>query len=126
MRILIKDEYLDFEAPIQMTEEQRKKFIRFMKNLFDDVKVVNVIEKTKEMGDREVSPRKWVPEELSLLLTPKNNKDIAVKTNRSEMSVKMMRGSFVPEFLVWAKKKGYSLPVKIDVIKEFLDEREKE
>ena len=126
MRILIKDEYLDFEAPIQMTEEQRKKFIRFMKNLFDDVKVVNVIEKTKEMGDREVSPRKWVPEELSLLLTPKNNKDIAVKTNRSEMSVKMMRGSFVPEFLVWAKKKGYSLPVKIDVIKEFLDEREEE
>ena len=126
MRILIKDEYLDFETPIQMTEEQRKKFIQFMEKLFGDIEIVKVIEKTKEMGDREVSPRKWVPEELSLLLTPKNNKDIAVKTNRSEMSVKMMRGSFVPEFLVWAKKKGYSLPVKIDVIKEFLDEREEE
>ena len=126
MRILIKDEYLDFEAPIQMTEEQRKKFIRFMKNLFDDVKVVNVIEKTKEMGDRQVKPKKWIPEELSLLLTPTSNKGLTTKLKRTEMSIKMMRGSFVPEFLVWAKKKGYSLPVKIETIKEFLDEREKE
>lgn len=126
MRILIKDEYLDFEAPIQMTEEQREKFIRFMKNLFGNIKVVNVIEKTKEMGDRKVDPKKWTPEELSLLLTPINNRDLTTKLKRTEMSVKMKRGSFVPEFLVWAKKKGYSLPVKIEVIKEFLDEREKE
>jgi len=126
MRILIKDEYLDFEAPIQMTEEQREKFIRFMKSLFGDIKVVNVIEKTKEMGDREINPKKWTAEELSLLLTPMSNRELTVKLKRTEMSVKMMRGSFVPEFLVWAKEKGYSLPVRIETIKEFLEEREKE
>ena len=124
MKLLIKGEYLDFEAPIQMTEEQRKEFIRFMRDLFGNIKIEKVLEKTKEMGERKINPKKWLPEELSLLLEPLDNKEIAIKTKRTEMSVKMARGWFVPEFLAWAKRKGYSLPVKIEVIKEFIDERE--
>ena len=53
MRILTKDNHVDFEAPIQMTEDQRKKFISFMKGLFDNIDVENVEEKYKEMGERK-------------------------------------------------------------------------
>ena len=125
MRILIKDHYVDFEAPIQMTEEQRKKFISFMKSEFEDVEIEEVEEKTKEMGERELTSKKWAAKELSLLLSPEGNEELAVKTNRSVMSIKMMRGHFVPEFMVWARKKGYSLPVKLEVIEEFLKEDDK-
>jgi hypothetical protein len=125
MRILTKNDYVDFEAPIQMTEEQRKKFVSFFKNLFVDVKISEVKEKSKEMGKRTITNKDWTPEEFSLLLSPKTNEELSVKTERSMMSIKMMRGHFVPEFMVWAKKKGYSLPVKFDVIKEYLKEQNK-
>jgi len=125
MRILTKDQHLDFEAPIQMTEYQRKKFVLFMKGLFNDLEIQeNVNEKTKEMGEREVTTKKWTSEELSLLMSSISNEELAAKTERSVMSIKMMRGHFVPEFMVWAKRKGYSLPVKIGVIKEFLKQRD--
>lgn len=124
MRIFVKDEYVDFEAPIQMTEEQRKKFVLFLKEEFADLEIQeNVNEKTKEMGEREVTTKKWTAEELSLLMSPASNEELAAETERSVMSIKMERGHFVPEFMVWAKRKGYSLPVKIEAIKEFLEQR---
>lgn len=125
MKILVKDEYIDFEAPIQITDEQRKKFILFLKKLFGDIDTQEgVKEKTKKMGEREVTARKWTPEELSMLMSPIGNEELAVKTERSVMSIKMERGHFVPEFMIWAKRNGYSLPIKIEVIKEFLKQRD--
>lgn len=121
MRIFVKDKYVDFEAPIQMTEEQRKKFISFLREEFTELEIQeNVNEKTKEMGEREITTKKWTAEELALLMSPASNEELAAETERSVMSIKMERGHFVPEFMVWAKRKGYSLPVKIEVVKEFL------
>jgi len=125
MKILTKNNYVDFEAPIQMTENQRKKFISFMKEQFEDVEVEQVEEKYKEMGERKNTSRDWTAEEFLLLLTPKSNEELSAKTERSMMSIKMMRGHFVADFMVWAKKKGYTLPVKIDVIKDYLKESKK-
>ena len=125
MRIFTKNGYVDFEAPIQMTEEQKNKFLSFMKKEFIDIETTDVEEKTKEMGDRTITGKKWTPDECSLLLSPETNAELSAKTERSIMSIKMMRGHFVPEFMVWAKKKSYSLPVKLDVIKEFLKENDK-
>ena len=71
-----------------------------------------------------MTTKKWTSEELSLLMSTISNEELAAKTERSVMSIKMMRGHFVPEFMVWAKRKGYSLPVKIEVIKEFLKQRD--
>ena len=125
MRLFVKDEYVDFEAPIQMTEEQKKIFVSFLKEEFTELEIQeNVNEKTKEMGEREVTSKKWTAEELSLLMSPESNEELSVKTKRSIMSIKMERGHFVPAFMVWAKRKGYSLPVKIEVVKEFLKQRE--
>ena len=124
MKILIKDGYVDFEAPIQMTDYQREKFIKFMKKMFpSDFKTREVSEKSKEMGEREASPKKWTINEYSLLLSPKSNKELAKKLGRTEMSVKMERGHFVPEFMVWAKKKGYALSEDKKIIQEFLDKK---
>lgn len=122
MKLLVNDKSLDFEAPVHMSDRQIVKFVKFMRKLFSNLQIEGVEEKTKEIGNREITSRKWIPDEYLLLLTSQTNDDIARLTKRSEMSVKMMRGEFVPEFLVWAKKKGYHLPVKINVIKEFLSE----
>ncbi len=125
MRILTKDNYVDFEAPIHMTEEQKKKFLDFMKEKFIDVETEEVEEKSKEMGERTITNKDWTPNEFSLLLSPKTNEELSSETDRSMMSIKMMRGHFVPEFMVWAKKKGYSLPVKMEVIEKFLNKGDK-
>lgn len=125
MRIETKNGYVDFEAPIQMTETQREKFISFMRENFDDVEVEQVEEKYKEMGERKSTSKEWTPDEFLLLLTPKSNEDVSAMTDRSMMSIKMMRGHFVADFMVWAKKKGYSLPVGVEVIEDYLKETSK-
>jgi hypothetical protein len=125
MRILTKENYVDFEAPIYMTEDQRKKFLAFMKEEFIYVEIGEVEEKSKEMGERTITNKDWTPYEFSLLLSPETNEELSAKTDRSMMSIKMMRGHFVPEFMVWARKKGYSLPVKLEVIEKFLQEGDK-
>ena len=124
MKILVNRQgYVDLEAPIWMTEKNKKKFIDFFKDLFDKEMVVEEVEeKAKEMGEREVTIKKWVVEDYSLLLGPKTNSELANEMERTEMSVKMQRGHFVPEFLVWLKKKGYAFTKDKKIIKEFLEE----
>ncbi len=126
MRVLIKDDFVDFEAPIQMTYGQQEKFIEFMKKMFPGkVKTQDVIEKGREVGARATKPKSWVPKELSLLLSAKANDEIADKLSRSEMSVRMYRGHFVPEFMEWAKNKGHTLSQSRSekIIRQFLDEK---
>ena len=126
MRLFVKDDYIDFEAPIQMTEDQRTKFINFMQNLFENgFTVKDVEEKTKEVGERETTFRDWVIDEYCLLLGPLSNDDLAKKLNRSSMSVRMQRGDFVPGFLSWAKNKGYTFKIDKELVEEFLKERGK-
>jgi len=44
MRLLIRDNYIDLGDPVFMTNNQREKLIKFMKENFGEVKVVNVTE----------------------------------------------------------------------------------
>lgn len=127
MKILVYDSgYIDIEAPIYMSDEQREKFIEFFEKMFpNDVEVVEKEEKSKEFGEREINLKAWTIDEYELLLSPNSNEDLAFKMDRTEMSVKMQRGYFVPTFLAWLKKKGYSKPNK-NLIKEFLKERGEE
>jgi len=128
MKILTYDSgYVDLEAPIQMTEEQREKFIEFFKKTFPgNVETYEKKEKTKNLGERDVDQKKWTVDNLELLLSPSSNSDLAAKMDRTEMGVKMQRGHFVPGFLVWLKKKGYSLPANKKLIKEYMNEKEVE
>jgi hypothetical protein len=123
MRIVYKNKYVDFEAPIFMSEEQRKKFITFMTKLFPNkVVVTDTAEKKKLVGNREAVSKNWTAEDLFLLLGSEDNQYISDTLGRSKMSIIMKRGTFVPDFMVWAKKKGYAVTQNKKMLKEFLNE----
>tara|TARA_Y100000310_G_scaffold343193_1_gene449731 strand:+ start:2085 stop:2483 length:399 start_codon:yes stop_codon:yes gene_type:complete len=127
MKFFVNENYIDFEAPIQMDEDQFNKFIDFMKDLLEgNVEVNNIPEKHKEIGDVQRESRNWTSEEFFLLLSPLSNEELQKKLNRSNMSVVMMRGNFVPEFMSWARKKGYdSERITETVVKQFMEEEGK-
>ncbi|KXB00510.1 hypothetical protein AKJ41_04005 [candidate division MSBL1 archaeon SCGC-AAA259O05] len=115
------DERVDLEAPIQMTEEQRRKFNHFFEERFDRVTIEEVKEESPPGPKGGVG--KWTLDHYSLLLGSKDNEEIAEEIGKSEMSVRMKRGSFVPDFMAWAKEKGYAQTRDKDVIKEFFEEK---
>jgi len=119
------DDYIDFEAPAHMTEKQRNIFIESLGKMIPrGIGVVNIEEPPVYVGEREAKMKKWEADEYYLLLMPtEDNNDLAKKMGRSEMSVRMQRGEFVSAFLVWAKRKGYKLPVSRKMVTEFLQER---
>lgn len=127
MRILIKEDYVDLEAPIQMTDKQAEKFYDFLDKMFpgEVQEVQNVPEATKEVGDRTYNYKDWTPENLLDLLSSDDNDTVADKQGRTRMSVLMRRGYFVPEFMKWAKSNGYALPANAKMIQEFLSWRAK-
>lgn len=116
--------YVDLEAPIQMTEFQRKEFINFFKEIFPDIEVKEIEEPVgPPIGKR--GEKEWSLDEYQLLLDSRyNNKTIASKINRTEMAVRMKRGEFLPDFFVWLKKKGYaSKEIDKRLIEEYLEEK---
>ena len=118
--LLYEDGFVDFEAPIFMSESQKEKFNKFMKEMFPDIKFGNVLEKIKTMGERETSVKKWTAEEISSLFGGLSNEELSIKMKRSLMSVRMARGSKIAEISAWAKKKGKKIPMDIKSIEEFL------
>lgn len=121
---VVVTEYVDFEAPIWMSDKQIEKFISFFKKMFPFVTIQHdVMEKSKEIGERESEIKKWTVNDYYSLLTINDNGSLAQKTGRTEMGIKMKRGHFVPEFMVWAKSKGYKFPIKKEMIKEFIKEQ---
>src|SRR3989338_11150535 len=107
VKILVSGDYMDFEAPIYMTEERLEKFISFMTNMFGKIKKIEVEEVTKEKGETSSKKRIWKINDYVTLLSTMDNDLIAEKLKRSPISVQMMRGWFVSSFMSWAKKKGY-------------------
>lgn len=124
MKIYTSQTHIDFEAPIQMTQTQLEKFIKFMEGMYPDIEVVyGVEEKTKEMGDIERTFTKWTVDDYLSILESDSNEKIENKTEKSEMAIKIKRGSFIPDFFSWIKSKGYSPPITKKMIKEYLKER---
>ena len=119
-----KDGYVDLETPIHMTEEQREAFIEFFKKMFPgEVSVGDTVEPPVYTGEREgTTPKRWTVEEYVMLLDPERNLRVANKIGRSEMSIQMKRGEFVPGFLAWVKEKGYSLIDPEELVRLFFKE----
>jgi hypothetical protein len=129
MKILISGNYLDFEAPIRMEEDQFKKFIEFLKYLIrEEIEVENVKEKERFKYHVEGGEIKnWKSEEFVFLLNPNIGDDeLAEKLDRSTLSVSMQKAQFVPNFISWAKSKGYDASkISKTIIEQFLEEKEK-
>ena len=122
MKILINENWVDLEAPIFMSEEQRKRFIDFFYEHFDGVEIGEVEEATKHFGSKESTMKVWTEDDLLMLLSPKDNTTLTTVLKRSDMSVKMKRGDFVPKFWKWMKDKGLSPPADKEMIRAFITE----
>ncbi|MCK4796301.1 MAG: hypothetical protein KAT05_02905 [Spirochaetes bacterium] len=121
MNIFKSKTHIDFETPIQMTETQLNKLIKFMKKTFPDIDIIyDVKEASKEMGAIERTNSKWTVDDYLILLEPHTNEQVESMTEKSEMSIKMKRGSFIPEFYSWMKAKKYTPPFTKKMLKEFL------
>jgi len=128
MNILIGDKgNVDFDSAIPMTGHQQDLFIEFMKTIFNPVEKVEATSfRTDRIGDKFFGRRWGDKKEMAMLL------DVNIKLEkvcellgRTWMSVDIKRGEFVPELMMWADSKGYSL-IDEDIeglIEEYLNEK---
>lgn len=125
MKIFTSKTHIDLEAPIQMTGVQQEKFIEFLQNMFPDISVVyDFQEASKTMpDDMKRTHIAWTIDDYLTLLEPISNEDVEEQLGRTEMSVKMRRGSFVPDFYSWMSSKGYTPPITKEMVEKFVEER---
>jgi|YelNatPaOPRAMG01_1025707.scaffolds.fasta_scaffold15494_10 DNA-directed RNA polymerase specialized sigma subunit len=125
MKILInKNGYVDFEAPIYMTDKQREYFINGMKKIFKDIQIKHIIEQIKEMPEREtVAIVDWKnPKNLLLLTKGLTEEEIADKLGigrEHTFAIRLKSADFLLPFYNWARKKGLTQITEKD-IEEFL------
>lgn len=128
--ILFNDGKVDFYRPPYMNQKQQDIFIKEMKKIFSDIKLVDVLEKTREQHKviRGGDAGEWTVEEYVLLLSGLDPEEIYEKMNgrRSVYAITLRIGDFVRPYLDWASKQGYPLnPDKNELkrlIKKFLEE----
>lgn len=122
MKIYISQTHVDLEAPIQMTDEQYEALKDFFNGIFENVEIEDVLEASR--GPPMPGERiKWTVDDYLALLKPDDNKEIANEIGRSDMSIRMQRGSFIPDFLSWMNRKGYSEPYTEEMIEEYIEEK---
>lgn len=123
MKIYVNDDYLDFEAPIHMSEDQRNKFIDFMQIKYPEIELKNRDEVSKKIGYVSRQIIEWTADDYFALLKADSNEELSRKTGRSDMSIIMRRGSFIPEFYSWMNLNGYSAPITKKMVNEYVKER---
>ena len=132
-KIIVGDKRnVDFDGPIEMTDEEREKFIKFLKSLFAPSIVqeekVNHFRDWRIGGDRVQYPRVWAAEEYEVLLGSHSINEAIDKLGRSGMAIIVQGGIWRPEFFSWCHKKGKN-PFEgeiIQIIKEFMKEKHDE
>lgn len=125
MKILIKDNFIDFESPFYMDDDQLDVFIEGMQKIFSRIKEHEIKELDREISDVERHPQKWTPEELVYLLSDKSHEEIAKILNRENFSVKSKRMVWLLPFRNWALKKGYIIEGHFKNLKEAINEYER-
>lgn len=129
MKILIGDRgNVDFDSPIQMSTDQKDRFIDFLKTLFSVVEEEYSDEiRSERIGDKFFM-KDWSVDEYAKLLEvdTKTTERLSEELGRTWMSVDIKRGDFIPEYLFWTQKKGVDLLSSNtkELIKEFLKENE--
>ncbi|MEM5803242.1 MAG: hypothetical protein QW350_00710 [Candidatus Aenigmatarchaeota archaeon] len=125
MKIIVKNDLVDFETPIYMTEEQLDLFVNGMKKIFNDVKTEYVSEQIKEFSVNSKEIIDWKnPKNLLLLTQGLTEEEIAEKIGIDKkhiFAIRLKSANFLLPFYRWAKKKGLT-EISEDDIKEFLME----
>lgn len=119
---------LDFDAPVPMTNEQREKFLEFMKTEFEPLEVKFDDDfRTDRLGDKARFMSYWTKKEYAMLLVPRGNDYLEDKMARTWMSIVMKRMTFLPDFETWLNKNGLHLKeANEDSIDKYLKELEEE
>lgn len=125
MKVFIKGNLVDLEAPIYATEQQRDKIIKFFKSTFPDIRLKEVTEPDRVFEEREAGyQHKWVAKDYLKLFSSEPNESIADEFGLDTgMGPQVKRGTFIMPFLKWKRQKG-NLPLTEKTIQQFLDEVE--
>lgn len=131
MKILhSEDGRVDLENPVYMEEDQLNDFVTFLKGLLgEQISIQEVNEKERFIKREGGSGNKsWNEDELILLLNTKvAGPELIKKLKRSAMAIDMKRAQFVPEFVSWAKSKGFEAnKITRTIIKQFLEEKDED
>jgi hypothetical protein len=127
MIIQIKDNFLDFQAPIYIPECKQKEFIDGLSKIFgsDFEGVEKIVEAKKVMGEVERHFVRFSIDDCILLADPTlTNEEIAAKLNKTTFAIQMKRGSFLMELQEWMHKQGVS-KISPQLVQKFLKEHEK-
>lgn len=105
MKILIGDNgNVDFDGPIEATDDQIDKTINFFKNNFrQDVVEIDDLGgfRTERIGEK-LFQKEWIVSEYAALLDfDKDTEEIADELGRTWMSVDIQRGQWIPRFITW-------------------------
>lgn len=124
MIIYTKENWVDLEKPIRMTEDQIKEFKTFIEGEFGSCEVKNIIEKAPDRGEVVINKKEWKNWELVELFSGKDIPTLEKELDRNTMSIEMKLQKIVFDVVVWAKKKGRAIPPTQRDIEEYLGERE--
>lgn len=119
---------IDFEAPVEMTDQQYQDFIELLETIFVEEAVQErTMEETRtdRLGDKHFA-REWTAPEASLLYELEDTRAIANKLGRSWMSVDIKRGHFLPPFLDWVAENEHDL-MRDDIknlVEEYMEDKE--
>jgi molecular chaperone DnaK (HSP70) len=112
MIIILKGDYgnIDFASPIKLSDNERKKFLEFLRKRFYSVREEEVSTfRFERLGDKSFS-KEWEEEEFQILLNLEmDNEEASKLLGRSWMSVEMKRMYYIPEMMEYAEKKGVNL-----------------
>lgn len=119
---------IDFQAPVEMTDQQYKDFIELLQDIFSEEAVAERTmdeTRTDRLGDKHFS-REWTNSERALLYELGDTREISNKLGRSWMSVDIQRGHFLPPFLDWIEDKNHDL-MRDDIkklVEEYMEDKE--
>jgi hypothetical protein len=104
--IVSEDGGVDFATPIYVSEQKANKIIDFLRALVGDIEVQHVEEPHISYDRGPSSSKRWTREEYLELLKASSSEELEEKLGRSDMSIGMRRGDFLPLYLEWLRRKG--------------------
>ena len=128
MRLLVgTKKHLDFEHPIEVTEEQKEKLIELLGRIFEVVEFENVNAfNRKRLGQQKTFPCEWTANETYQLCLPtKTSEEISLATGRSWFAIDHRRGAVNYDISKWAKDSGIDITTGFtpEIIEKYMTEK---
>jgi hypothetical protein len=123
VKILVKGNLVDLEAPIYMEEEKQNQFLKGMQEIFEEnVVKEDIVENKKIIPKRTGKSKKFNLKDMIILANGRlEQEQIASKLDKSSFAIQMKRGPFLMQLMAWAKKKDLS-KLNENNVQEFLKE----